>query len=63
MNAIHVNIMSLSKNFDNLCGIWCTGSTIKNNANLHLPNFDIISQGRRTTGHWCADLHPQNLDL
>ena len=59
INAIHVNIRSLSKNFDNLLDIlrdsnnsfnvlcitetWCTDSTLKNNTNLHLPNFDIIS--------------------
>ena len=63
INAIHVNIRSLSKNFDNLLDIlrdsnnssnvlciteiWCTDSTLKNNANLHLPNFDIISQERK----------------
>ena len=62
-NTIHVNIRSLSKNFDNLLDvlrdsnnssnvlciteIWCTDSTLKNNANLHLPNFDIISQERK----------------
>ena len=64
INAIHVNIRSLSKNFDNLLDIlrdsnysfnilcitetWCTDSTLKNNSNLHLPNFDIISQERKT---------------
>ena len=64
INAIHVNIRSLSKNFDNLLDIlrdsnnsfnvlcitetWCTDSTLKNNTNLHLPNFDIISQERKT---------------
>ena len=64
INAIHVNIRSLSKNFDNLLDIlidsnysfnvlcitetWCTDSTLKNNSNLHLPNFDIILQERKT---------------
>ena len=64
INAIHVNIRSLSKNFDNLLDIlrdsnysfnilcitetWCTDSTLKNNTNLLLPNFDIISQERKT---------------
>ena len=59
-----MNIRSLSKNFDNLLDIlrdsnysfnilcitetWCTDSTLKNNSNLHLPNFDIISQERKT---------------
>ena len=52
------------KNFDDLLDIlrdsnnsfnvlcitetWCTDSTLKNNTNLHLPNFDIISQERKT---------------
>ena len=56
--------MSLSKNFDNLLDIlrdsdysfnvlcvtetWCTDSTLKNNTNLNLPNFDITSQERKT---------------
>ena len=64
INAIHVNIRSLSKNFNNLLDIlrdsnhsfnvlcitetWCMDSTLKNNTNLHLPNFDIISQERKT---------------
>ena len=64
INAIHVNIRSLSKNFDNFLDIlrdsnysfnvlriteaWCTDSTLKNNSNLHLPNFDIISQEIKT---------------
>ena len=64
INAIHVNITSLSKNFDNLLDIlrdsnysfnilcitetWCTDSTLKSNSNLYLPNFDLISQERRT---------------
>ena len=64
VNAKHVNISSLSKNFDNLLDIlrdsnssfdvlcitetWCFDSTLKNNTNLHLPNFDIISQERKT---------------
>ena len=54
INAIHVNVRSLSKNFDNLLGIlrdnnysfnvlcitetWCIDSTLKNNINLPLPN-------------------------
>ena len=54
----------MSKHFDNLLDIlrdsnnsfnvlcitetWCTDSTLKNNTNLHLPNFDIISQERKT---------------
>ena len=58
-NAIHVNLRSLSKNFDNLLDVlrdsnysfnvfcatetWCTDSTLKNNTDLNLPNFDIIS--------------------
>ena len=51
INAIHVNIKSLLKNFDNhldilrdsnysfntLCITWCTDSIHKNNSNLHLP--------------------------
>ena len=67
VNAIHVNVRSLSKNFDNLLDIlrdssysfnvlcktetWCTDSTLKNNTNLHLPNFDIILQKRNTNKH------------
>ena len=63
INAIHVNIRSLSKNFDNLLVIlrdsnysfnilcvtetWCTDSTLKSNSNLHVPNFDLISQERK----------------
>ena len=59
-----MNIRSLSKNFDNLLDIlrdsnysfnilcitetWCTDSTLKSNSNLHLPNFDLISQERKT---------------
>ena len=27
---------------------WCTDSTLKNNTNMHLTNFDIISQERKT---------------
>ena len=58
-----MNIRSLSKNFDNLLDIlrdsnysfnilcitetWCTDSTLKSNSNLHLPNFDLISQERK----------------
>ena len=54
----------MSKNFDNLLDTlrgsnnilnipcitetWCTDSTLKNNTNLRLPNFDIISQERKT---------------
>ena len=36
--------------FNMLCitETWCTDSTLKNNSNLHLPNFDIISQERKT---------------
>ena len=64
INAIHLNIRSLSKNFDNLLDIlrdsnysfnilcitetWCTDSNLKSNSNLHLPNFDLISQERKT---------------
>ena len=64
INAIYVNIRSLSKKFDNLLDILrdsnysfnvlciaetcCMDSTLKNNSNLHLPNFDIISQERKT---------------
>ena len=64
INVIHVNIKFLSKYFDNLLDFlrdsnnsfnilcitetWCTDSNIKNNANLHLPKFDIISQERKT---------------
>ena len=59
-----MNIRSLSKNLDNLLDIlrdsnysfnilcitetWCTDSTLKSNSNLHLPNFDLISQERKT---------------
>ena len=54
----------MSKHFDNLLDIlrdsnnsfnvhcltetWCTDSTLKSNTNLHLPNFDITSQERKT---------------
>ena len=31
-----------------ITGTWCTNSTLKNNTNLHLRNFDIISQERKT---------------
>ena len=64
INAIHVNIRSLSKKFYNLLDIlrdsnnsfnvlciteiWCTDSTLKSNTNLHLPNFDIVSLERKT---------------
>ena len=64
INAIHVNIWSLPKKFYNFLDIlrdsnysfnilcitetWCTDSTL-NNSNLHLPNFDIISQERKTS--------------
>ena len=60
INAINVNIRSLSKNFDNLLRdsnysfnilsiteTWCTDSTLKSNSNLHLPNFDLISQEKK----------------
>ena len=57
-----MNIRSLSKNFDVLdilrdshysfnmllTETWCTDSTLKSNSNLHLPNFDLISQERKT---------------
>ena len=65
INAIHVNIRSLPKNFNNLLDIlrdsnyslnilciaetWCTDSTLKSNSNLHLPNFDLISRERKTS--------------
>ena len=52
INAIHVSITSLSKNFDNLLDIsrdsfnvlcitetWSTDSTLQNNTNVHLTNF------------------------
>ena len=64
INAIHINLRSLSKNFYNLLNILrdsnnsfnvlcitetlCTDSTFKNYTNLHLPNFYIISQERKT---------------
>ena len=64
INAIHVNIRSSPKNFDNLLDIlrnskysfnilcitetWCTDTTLKSNPNLHLPNIDLISQERKT---------------
>ena len=67
-----MNIRSLSKNFDNLLDIlrdsnysfnvlcitetWCMDSTLKNNSNLHLPNFDIISQERKTNKRGCGVL-------
>ena len=54
----------MSKNCDNLLDIlrdsnysfnifcitetWCTDSALQNNSNLHLPNFDIISQEKKT---------------
>ena len=82
INAIHVNIRSLSKDFDNFFDIlrdsnnsfnvlcitetWCMDSTLKNNTNLDLPNFDIISQERKTnkqTRWWCANLHLQKFDM
>ena len=62
----------MSKNFDNLLDIlrdsnysfnvlcitetWCMDSTLKNNSNLHLPNFDIISQERKTNKRGCGVL-------
>ena len=55
----------MSKNFDNLLDILrdsnysfnilcitetsCTDSNRKNNSNLHIPNFNIISQERKTS--------------
>ena len=64
INGIHVNIRSLPRNFDNLLDIlrdsnysfnilcitetWCTDSALKSNSNLDLPNFDLISQERKT---------------
>ena len=57
---IYINI-----NFDNLLDIlrdsnysfnffcitetWCTDLTLEDNTNLHLPNFDTISQERKQT--------------
>ena len=65
INAIHVNIRSLSKNFDNLLDIlrdsnnsfnvlcitetWCTDSTLKNNTNLHLPNLILFRKKEKQT--------------
>ena len=59
-----MNIRNLSKNFDNPLDIlrdsnwsfnilcisetWCTDSTLMSNSNLRLPNFDLISQERKT---------------
>ena len=42
--------MISNNSFNVLCitETWCTDSTLKNNTNLHLPNFDIISQERKT---------------
>ena len=80
INAIHVNKISFSKNFDKLLDIlryrsysfnvvsinetWSPDSTLKNNTNLHLPNFNIISQERKKKQalRWCANLHPQKPD-
>ena len=58
INAIHVNIRSLSKNFDNLLDIlrdsnysfnilcipetWCTDSTLKINSNLDLTSVAVV---------------------
>ena len=58
-----MNTRSLTKNWHNLLDIlrssnycfsilfitetWCTDATLKNNSNLHVPNFDIISQERK----------------
>ena len=41
INAIHVNIRDINNNFNVLCvtETWCTDSNLKNNTNLHLPNF------------------------
>ena len=65
INTIHVNIRSLPKHFNDLLDIlkdsnyssnilcitetWCMDSTYKNNLNLHLANFDLISQERKQT--------------
>ena len=64
INAIREYIISLSRNFHNILDIlgdsnyifhvlfiietWCTDATLRNNSNLHLANFDIISQERKT---------------
>ena len=76
-NRCRTNIRSLWKNFDNLLDIsrdsnysfnilcitetWCRDSTLKNNTNRHLPNFDIISQEKKIkqARSWCTNLHPQ----
>ena len=66
INAIHVNIRSLSKNFDNLLYIlrdrnyslnvlcitetWCTDSTLKNNSNLHFPTLTLYHKKEKQTG-------------
>ena len=60
----HVNIRSMSSNFEKLhnhllnCSnsfnticvteTWFTDNDIKNNSNFHLPNFDFIHQERKT---------------
>ena len=65
INAIHVNIRSLSKNFDNLLYIlrdrnyslnvlcitetWCTDSTLKNNSNLHFPTLTLYHKKEKET--------------
>ena len=77
INAIHVNIRSLSKNFDNLLDIlrdskysfnilcitetWCTDSTLKSNSNLHLPYF--TRKKNKQAWWWCVNLHPQMPEL
>ena len=59
------SIRSLSKNFDNLLDIlrdsnysfnilcitetWSMDSTLESNSNLHLPNFDLVPQERKTS--------------
>ena len=48
---ILLDILRISNHSFNIFCItetWCTDSTMKDNTNLHLPNFDIISQERKT---------------
>ena len=35
---------------------WCKDSTLKSNTSLHLPNFDIISQERKTNKSLACNL-------